>query len=61
MKMIQVKDEALPLLAKAMRDEVARRREAARPFVNDSSPGAQARRRAAALLEEVAEAAEAAR
>jgi hypothetical protein len=55
---IQIKEETVALLAKAIRDEVTRRRDAARPFINDSSPAAQLRRRAAALLEEVGEAVE---
>ena len=55
---IQIKEETIALLAKVIRDEVARRREAGRPFINDSSPAAQLRRRAAALLEEVGEAIE---
>jgi hypothetical protein len=58
MKHLMLKDETLPLLAEAVRDEVARRREDARPFVHDSSPVAQAGRRDAALLEEVLEALE---
>ena len=55
---IQIKEETIALLAKAIRDEVTRRRDVARPFINDSSPAAQLQRRAAALLEEVGEAIE---